>query len=78
MAATFAASFTVAGEQQEMVADQEILVLLKRFSRNPDIDKARVEFEHAQKQQRFPKDFDGLDFTSRGSPFLGWQRELIV
>jgi hypothetical protein len=28
---TFAAAFAVAGEKQEMVADQETLVLLKRF-----------------------------------------------
>ena len=33
----FAAAFAVAGENQEMVADQKTLVLLKRFSRNPYI-----------------------------------------
>jgi len=63
---TFAAAFAVAGENQEKVADQETLVLLKRFSRNPDIEKARVEFERAQKvEEQFHKEFDGLDFTSR-------------
>ena len=62
----FAAAFAVAGERQEMAADQETLVLLKRFSRNPDVEKARVEFERAQKaEQRFHRDFDGLDFTNR-------------
>ena len=38
--------------------------IAKGFSRNPDIEKARMEFERAQKvEQRFHKDFDGLDFT---------------
>jgi hypothetical protein len=61
----FAAAFAVAGENQEMVTDQKTLVLLKRFSRNPDVEKARVEFERAQRaEERFHKDFDGLDFTS--------------
>jgi hypothetical protein len=63
---TFAAAFAVAGEEQEKVADEQTLVLLKRFSRNPNIEKARVEFDHAQKvEDQFHKDFDGLDFTSR-------------
>jgi hypothetical protein len=63
---TFAAAFAVAGENQEKVADEETRVLLQRFSGNPDIVKARVEFEHAQEaEERFHKDFEGLDFTSR-------------
>jgi hypothetical protein len=63
---TFAAAFAVAGEKQEMVADQETLALLKRFSGNPDIGKTREEFERAQRvEERFHKDFDGLDFTNR-------------
>ena len=63
---TFAAAFAVAGEDQEKAADQETLVLLKRFSRNPDVEKARAEFERAQKvEEKFHKDFDGLDFTNR-------------
>jgi hypothetical protein len=58
---TFAAAFAVAGEKQELVADQETLVLLKRFSHNPEVAKASVEFERAQKaEQRFHRDFDGL------------------
>jgi hypothetical protein len=61
---TFAAAFAVAGEKLEIVADQETAVLLKRSSRNPDIEKARAEFERAQTvEERFHKDFDGLDFT---------------
>jgi hypothetical protein len=34
-------AFAVAGEKQEMVADQETLALLKRFSRDPGVAKAR-------------------------------------
>jgi len=63
---TFAAAFAVAGEDQEKAADEETLVLLKRFSPNPEIEKARVEFERAQKtEEKFHHDFDGVDFTSR-------------
>jgi hypothetical protein len=63
---TFAAAFAVAGEDQEKVADEETVVLLKRFSGIRDVEKARMEFEHAQNaEERFHKDFDGLDFTSR-------------
>ena len=52
---TLAAVFAVAGEKQEMVADEETIVLLKRFARNPDIEKARAEFERAQKvEEQFP------------------------
>ena len=66
---TFAAAFAVAGEKQEMAADQETLVLLKRFSGNPDVEKAKLEFDRAQKvEERFPKDFDGLDFTGNSFP----------
>ena len=61
---TFAAAFAVAGEDQEKAADKETLVLLKRFSGNPDVEKAKAEFERAQKvEERFHKDFDGVDFT---------------
>jgi hypothetical protein len=50
----------------EPAADEATLVLLKRLSRNPDVEKARVGFERAQRvEERFHKDFDGLDFTSR-------------
>jgi hypothetical protein len=55
---TFAAAFAVAGEDQ--AADERTLVLLKRYSRNPDIDKASAEFERAQKvEEKFRHDFDG-------------------
>jgi hypothetical protein len=66
---TFAAAFAVAGEDQEKAADEETLVLLKRFPSNPDVDKARAEFERAQKvEERFHKDFDGVDFTGNQLP----------
>jgi hypothetical protein len=48
-----------------MVAD-EAIALLKLFVTNPEIEKARAEFERAQKvEERFHKDFDGQDFTER-------------
>jgi hypothetical protein len=53
-----------ARQDQEQAADKETLVLLKRFSGNPDIEKAKAEFERAQKvEERFHKDFDWIDFT---------------
>jgi hypothetical protein len=61
---TFAAAFAVAGERQEQGADEATLVLLKRFSGNPDVQKAKMDFELAQKvEEKFHKDFDGVDFT---------------
>jgi multidrug efflux pump subunit AcrA (membrane-fusion protein) len=60
----FAESFAVAGEDQEKAADDATLVLLKRFSGNPDVEKARAEFDRAHKvEERFHHDFDGVDFT---------------
>jgi hypothetical protein len=32
-----------------MVADQKTMIFLKRFLPNPDVEKARAEFESAQK-----------------------------
>jgi hypothetical protein len=61
---TFAAAFAVAGENQEKAADEETAALLKRFSGTPNVQKATVEFERAQKaEELFHKDFDGIDFT---------------
>jgi len=63
---SFATAFAVASENQEMVADQKTLLLLKRFPSNPEIEKVRAEFERAQKvEARFHSEFDGLDCTSR-------------
>jgi hypothetical protein len=62
----FPTAFSVAGEKQEKAADEETLILLQRFSGNPDVEKARTEFERAQKaEEQFHKDFDGVDFTKR-------------
>ena len=62
----FAAAFAVAGEDQEKVADEETLVLLKRFSRNPDVEKAKVEFERAEKvEEKFHKDLMGSTSLNR-------------
>ena len=36
--------FAVVGERQETVADKETIALLQLFASNPDIGKARTEF----------------------------------
>ena len=56
--------FAVAGEKQERLADEATIALLQRFARDPDIEKARAEFDRAQKvEEQFHKDFYGQDFT---------------
>jgi hypothetical protein len=62
----FPTAFSVAGEKQEKAADEETLILLRRFSGNFDVEKARAEFGKAQEvEERFHHDFDGVDFTMR-------------
>jgi hypothetical protein len=57
-------AFSVAGEKQAIRAEYGTRILLERFSGNPAIEKARAEFENAQKNEEgFHKDFDGIDFT---------------
>jgi len=57
----FAAALAVAREEQEKMADNQTLALFARFPRDARIEKARVEFERAQKaEQSFHKDFDAL------------------
>jgi hypothetical protein len=64
----FAQTFSVAGEKQEKAADAATEVLLKRFEGNPDVQKAKVDFDCAQEvEERFHRDFAGLDFTFDGS-----------
>ena len=46
------AVFTVAGEDQEKVADEKTLVLLKRFSGISEVQKARVESIVLKKSKR--------------------------
>jgi hypothetical protein len=61
---TFAAAFALASEEQKKTADQETLVLLKRYSNNPEIEKARAEFDRAQRaEESFYKDFHALEIT---------------
>jgi hypothetical protein len=63
---TMAEMFAVAGEKQETMADEETIALLKRFALDPDVEKARAEFERAQAvEEKFHHDFDGVDFTMR-------------
>ena len=45
----FATAFAISDEKQEKVADQKTMTFLKRFSRNPNVEKARQDFESAQK-----------------------------
>lgn len=64
----FARAFSIAGEKQERAADQETTVLLQRLSFDPDIERARAEFDRGQAvEERFHKDFDGVDFSARGA-----------
>ena len=61
----FIADFSIANKKQEEAPDEKMLVLLKRFSGDRVVEKARAEFERAEKiEQTFHKDFDGIDFTS--------------
>ena len=53
----FIVAFSLASEKQRKVADEKTGVLLEHFSGNPDVDKARTEFERAQKiEESFHKD----------------------
>jgi len=64
----FIAAFSVASEKQEKAADQKTLMLLQRFSGNAGVERARAEFEGAQKIERtLHKDFDGI-----------WRQRFIV
>jgi len=59
-------AFAVASGNQEIVADQKTLILSRRFSRDPDVDEARLKFRSGQKvEETFRKEFDELDFTSK-------------
>ena len=80
----FIMAFSLASEKQQKVADEKTRVLLKRLSGDPDVDKAGVEFERAQKtEESFHEDFDGIDFTiySRTTSFcllIRSQPKLVV
>jgi hypothetical protein len=50
--------------------DEATAVLLKQLSFDPDVERARAEFDRAQKvEERFHTEFDGLDFTKNA---LSW------
>jgi hypothetical protein len=56
----FASNFSVAGEKHEQAAVEATLFFLKQLSFDPDIEKARAEFERAQKvEEKFHKDSMG-------------------
>jgi hypothetical protein len=58
-------AFSLESKKQRKVADEKTGFLLEHFSGNPNVDKARTEFERAQKiEESFHEDFDGIDFTS--------------
>jgi hypothetical protein len=61
----FTQAFSETGEEEEIV-DKETIALLKRFVGNPDVEKARAEFESAEKlEEAFYRDFDGKEFAIR-------------
>jgi hypothetical protein len=62
----FREAFQPAGEIREIAAEKETAALLKRFSGDPEVQKAAAKFDHAQKlEEAFLKDFEGQDFTRR-------------
>jgi len=59
-----AAAFSIAGEGQQKAADEKTPALLEHVSGDPDVEKARTEFEHAQEiEEIFHKDFDGIGLS---------------
>ena len=63
----FAKAFNLAGEDQEMAADEATLELLGNLPDDTDIEKAQTEFERAQKvEEQFDKDFDSERLRSLG------------
>jgi len=60
----FAAAFAVADEDQERTADNETAVLLKQYSGNPEVEKAKVEFRRAKVvEEKFHRDFDEFNIN---------------
>ena len=56
----FAAAFSIGGERQQKAVDEKKGALLRHFSGDPDVEKARAEIEHAQEiEETFHKDFNG-------------------
>jgi hypothetical protein len=62
----FTSAFRAAGEKQQEEAEQKTKAVFQRLPSSPDIEHARLEFEHARKvEDGFHKDFDGLDYSKR-------------
>ena len=59
----FAAAVSIAGERQQKAADEKARVLLEHFSGDPDVEKARAEFECSGNQRDLPKDFNGIGLS---------------
>ena len=60
----FTEAFESAGEKQEKAADEKTRVLLDQISGNPGVEKARAEFESAQKiEETFHEDFYGVGLS---------------
>jgi len=60
----FAAAFSTTGEPKQMSVEEKKAALLEHFSGDPDVEKARVEIEHAQEiEETFDKDFNGVGLS---------------
>ena len=50
--------------RREKAAEEKKEALLEHFSRDPDVEKARTEIEHAQEiEETFDKDFYGVGLS---------------
>jgi hypothetical protein len=59
-------AFAMAGEKQQEESEQDTKAGFRQLPGSPDIERARLQFEHAQKvEEGFHKDFDGLDYGKR-------------
>jgi hypothetical protein len=68
----FAHAFSLAGENQEKEADQETVDLLTQFRDDQDIEKARIDFDTAEKiEATFVQEFGGIDFASQFESPIG-------
>jgi hypothetical protein len=59
-----AAAFSTIDERQQKAAGEKKEAVLEHFSRDPDVEKARAEFESAQKiEETFHEDFYGVGLS---------------
>jgi hypothetical protein len=60
----FAAACSTTGEPQQKTAEEKKGALLEHLSGDPDVEKARLEIEHAQEiEETFDKDFNGVGLS---------------